>query len=66
MVSDDLHPEQIRAIQAMSLDRRLAVGMDLIRSARRMRRAALHEQHPDWRDKDLDDALRRWTLHGGV
>ncbi len=65
-MSDDLHPEQIRAIRAMSLDRRLAVGMALLKSARRMRRAALQEQHPAWRDEELDEALRRWTLDAGV
>ncbi len=65
-MSDDLHPEQIRAIRAMSLDRRLAVGMALLKSARRMRRAALHQQHPAWRDEELDEALRRWTLNAGV
>lgn len=65
-MSDDLHPEQIRAIRAMSLDRRLAVGMALLKSARRMRRAALRQQHPAWRDEELDEALRRWTLDAGV
>ena len=65
-MSDDLHPEQIRAIRAMSLDRRLAVGMALLKSARRMRRAALHQQHPAWREEELDEALRRWTLDAGV
>ena len=65
-MSDDLHPEQIRAIRAMSLDRRLAVGMALLKSARRMRRAALHQQHPMWRDEELDEALRRWTRDAGV
>ena len=65
-MSDDLHPEQIRAIRAMSLDRRLAVGMALLKSARRMRRAALRQQHPMWRDDELDEALRRWTLDAGV
>ena len=65
-MSDDLHPEQIRAIRAMSLDRRLEVGMALLKSARRMRRAALRQQHPAWREEELDEALRRWTLDAGV
>jgi Rv0078B-related antitoxin len=65
-VSDDLHPEQIRAIRAMSLDRRLAVGMALLKSARRMRRAALRQQHPEWTDEQLEDALRRWTRDAGA
>ncbi|MEI9895758.1 MAG: hypothetical protein WDN28_18230 [Chthoniobacter sp.] len=65
-MSDDLHPEQVRAIQAMSLDRRLAVGMSLLKSARRMRRAALRQQHPQWADTEIEEALRRWIRDAGV
>ena len=60
------HPEQIRAIRAMSQDRRLAVGMALLKSARRMRRGALRQQHPGWDEEQIDDALRRWTRDAGV
>jgi len=65
-MSEELHPEQIRAIRAMSLDRRLAVGMSLLKSARRMRRAALRQQHPEWKDAEVEEALRRWTSNAGV
>lgn len=65
-MSDDLHPEQVRVIRSMSQDRRLAVGMSLLKSARRMRRAALRAQHPDWSDEQLDDAIRRWTRDAGI
>ena len=65
-MSDDLHPEQIRVIRAMSQDRRLAVGMSLLKSARRMRRAALRQQNPEWTPEQVDDALRRWTRDGGA
>ena len=65
-LSPDLHPEQIRAIRAMTQDRRLAVGMALLKSARRMRRAGLRQQHPEWSEEQLDDALRRWTRDAGV
>jgi hypothetical protein len=65
-MSDEPHPEQVRAIRAMSLDRRLAVGMSLLKSARRMRRAALRQQHPQWKDAEIEEALRRWTRDAGV
>ena len=65
-MSTDLHPEQIRAIRAMSHDRRMEIGMALLKSARRMRRAGLRQQHPDWSEEELDDALRRWTRDAGV
>ena len=63
---EQIHPEQIRALRAMSQDRRLAVGMALLKSARRMRRAALRQQHPKWSEDQLDDALRRWTRDAGA
>lgn len=63
---EQTHPEQIRAIRAMSQERRLAVGMALLKSARRMRRAALSQQHPEWSGEQLEDALRRWTRDAGV
>ena len=63
---EQLHPEQIRAIRAMSQDRRLVVGMGLLKSARRMRRAALRQQHPGWDEGQIDEALRRWTRDAGV
>jgi hypothetical protein len=65
-MNDDLHPEQIRVIRAMSQERRLAVGMSLLKSARRMRRAALRQQHPEWNEGQLEEAVRRWTRDAGV
>ena len=65
-MNEQLHPEQIRAIRAMTQERRLAVGMALLKSARRMRRAALRQQHPEWSELRIDDALRRWTRDAGV
>ena len=66
MFKERYHEALLANFRAMSLDRRLAVGMALLKSARRMRRAALHQQHPAWRDDELDEALRRWTLDAGV
>jgi len=65
-MNETIHPEQIRAIRAMSHDRRLAVGMALLKSARRLRRAALRQQHPEWDELQLDDAMRCWTRDAGV
>lgn len=50
----------------MSLDQRLTVGMALLKSARRMRRAALRQQHPEWSDEQVEAALCEWTRHAGV
>ena len=55
---------QVRALRAMSLDQRLAAGMALIRSGRRLKRAALRQQHPHWTDKEIANEMRRLTSHG--
>lgn len=55
---------QVRAIRAMSLAQRLAVGMGLIRSGRKLKRAALRQQHPEWTDAEIADEMRRLTTNG--
>jgi hypothetical protein len=55
---------QVRAIRAMSFAQRLAAGMGLIRSGRRLKRAALRQQHPDWTDEEIATEMRRLTTNG--
>ena len=55
---------QARAIRAMSFAQRLAVGMGLIRSGRKLKRAALRQQHPGWTDSEIAGEMRRLTTHG--
>ena len=63
-LNEPMPAEQVRAIRAMSFQQRLAVGMGLIRSARKLKRAALRQQHPDWTDTEIADEMRRLTSHG--
>jgi len=58
-----LHPEQIRALRQMPLERRAELALGFIRSMRRMKAAALRAQHPDWGEQQLRAELRRLTLH---
>jgi hypothetical protein len=60
----NLHPEQIKALRKMSLERRAELGLGFIRSIRRLKAAALRSQHPDWSDTQLADSLRQFILHG--
>ena len=55
---------QVRAIRAMSFAQRLAVGMGFIRSGRRLKRAALRQQHPDWTDEEIANEMRHLTTNG--
>lgn len=57
-VEGGLHPEQIKALRKMSLERRAAIALGFIRSTRRLKAAALQAQHPDWSDKEIKAALR--------
>ena len=62
-VEGGLHPEQIRALRQMPLERRAELALGFIRSMRRMKAAALRAQHPDWGGQQLRAELRRLTLH---
>jgi hypothetical protein len=62
-VEGGLHPEQIRALRQMPLERRAELALGFIRSMRRMKAAALRAQHPDWSGQQLRAELRRLTLH---
>jgi hypothetical protein len=63
-VEGGLHPEQIKALRQMSLERRAELGLGFIRSMRRFKAIALRSQHPDWSEAQVTDALRQFTLHG--
>ena len=62
-VEGGLHPEQIRALRQMPLERRAELALGFIRSMRRFKAAALRAQHPDWSEQQLRAELRRLTLH---
>jgi hypothetical protein len=62
-VEGGLHPEQIKALRKMSLERRAELALGFIRSMRRMKAAALRAQHPDWSKQQVAAELRRLTLH---
>ena len=63
-IEGGLHPEQIRALRKMPLERRAELALGFIRSMRRMKAAALRTQHPDWSEQQVAAVLRRLTLHG--
>ena len=62
-VEGGLHPEQIKALRKMSLERRAEIALGFIRSIRRMKAAALRTQHPEWSEQQVARELRRLTLH---
>jgi hypothetical protein len=63
-VEGGLHPEQIKALRKMSLERRAELALGFIRSMARLKAAALRNQHPDWSDGQIAAELRRLVLNG--
>ena len=60
---EQLSPEQILALRAMSGERRLRLAEQLYWSARKMKAAGLRSQHPDWPEKRVNAEVRRIFLH---
>jgi hypothetical protein len=55
--------EQIDILRAMPGEQRLRLAEQLYWSARKLKRAGLRTQHPDWPDERLDAEVRRIFLH---
>jgi hypothetical protein len=57
-VEGSLHPEQIKALRQMSLQRRLDLALAAIESAPDLRKAMIRGLHPDWSADQVERALR--------
>jgi ribosomal protein L31 len=64
-VEGGLHPEQVKALRKMSLDRRAAIALGFLRSMRQLKLSVLRNEHPNWTDEQINAALRRSVSHGG-
>jgi hypothetical protein len=62
-VEGGLHPEQVKALRKMSLQRRLDLSLSLIEQAREIRALMLRAQHPDWTEKEIKGALREFVAN---
>ena len=57
-VEGGLHPEQVKALRRMSLQRRLDLALAGIAGAGALRRAMIRVQHPEWSAAQVEKALR--------
>ena len=57
-VEGGLHPEQIKALRKMPLQRRLDLALAGIESAGDLRKAMIRVEHPDWSADQVEKALR--------
>jgi hypothetical protein len=64
-VEGGLHPEQIKALRQMSLQRRLDLALAGIASAGTLRKAMIRLEHPDWSAAQVERALREEVRNAG-
>ena len=57
-VEGGLHPEQVKRLRKMSLQRRLDLSLNFIEQARELRAIMLRAEHPDWTEEQIAAALR--------
>jgi hypothetical protein len=57
-VEGGLHPEQVKALRKLSLQRRLELSLGAIEQMRLLRAAILRAEHPHWSQKQVSEALR--------
>ena len=57
-IEGGLHPEQIKALRKMSLQRRLDLALAGIESAGELRKAVIRGERPDWSADQVENALR--------
>jgi hypothetical protein len=57
-VEGGLHPEQVKALRQMSLQRRLDLALAGIASAGALRKAMIRAEHPDWSADQVEKRLR--------
>jgi hypothetical protein len=56
-------PEQIKIFRSMTPGRKLELAMALYESARRLKEAALRQQHPDWDADTVRNKVRELFCH---
>jgi hypothetical protein len=64
-VEGGLHPEQIKALRKMSLQRRLDLALAGIQGAGELRKAMIRAEHPDWSADQVAKALREEIRNAG-
>lgn len=64
-VEGGLHPEQVKALRKMSLQRRLDLALAGIESAGELRKAMIHAKHPGWSAEEVVQAMREEVRNAG-
>ena len=59
----ELTPEYVAALRRMTPQQKLSAIFDLYWTARKLKAAGLRQQHPDWTEVRIQDAVRETFLH---
>ena len=63
MVMDEARRVQVEIYRRMTPEQRLAVALSLYRSAREFKAACLRQFHPDWTEKQVQEAVKEAFLY---
>ena len=61
LMSEGLHPAQIKALRKMTPAQRLELGLQFTEQMRELRAAMLRVEHPDWTPERIRQAVREFV-----
>jgi hypothetical protein len=66
MPEEEFHPEQMKALRKLGLQRRLELSLGFIEQMRELRAAMLRREHPDWPAEQIAESLREFVRNAGA
>jgi hypothetical protein len=63
VMASDFTAEYVDALRRLSGEQKLHTAFALYWSARKLKAVALHEQHPDWSDEQVQQRVKEIFLH---
>lgn len=61
---DNLDPDDVKALRAMTMGQRLKRGLDFMEQTRQFKIASVRVHHPGWSDDKVMNEVRRWVRDG--
>jgi len=58
-----MDPQQKKIYQSMTPEQKLKIALRLYYSARQLKAAALHHDHPKWTEKQIQEKVREIFLY---
>ncbi|MBI5016766.1 MAG: hypothetical protein HZB55_14935 [Deltaproteobacteria bacterium] len=58
-----MHPEQVKALRAMTPAQKLEVAQRLYWSARELKEAAIRQLHPEWTEAQVKEEAKKVFLN---